>query len=47
MVYVTVAKGSDPAQLRVRLADALGEGFSVQTRDEPAGDSTSIRCCSP
>ena len=36
MVYVTVTESADPSQVRERLIDALGPGFSVMTRSDPA-----------
>lgn len=36
MVYVTVTEGAVPSQVRERLIDALGPGFSVMTRSDPA-----------
>ncbi|HYO03698.1 MAG TPA: FtsX-like permease family protein, partial [Mycobacterium sp.] len=36
MLYVTVSKDSNAAEIRARLVDRLGPGFSVQPRSEPA-----------
>ncbi|HEX7323519.1 MAG TPA: FtsX-like permease family protein [Mycobacterium sp.] len=36
MMYVTLAKDADATDVQARLAQALGPGFSVQPRSEPA-----------
>jgi putative ABC transport system permease protein len=36
MLYITVAEDADAAKVQSRLDDALGPGFSVQPRSEPA-----------
>jgi putative ABC transport system permease protein len=36
IVYVTVADHSSPSEVRARLIDVLGPGFSVLTRNDPA-----------
>jgi putative ABC transport system permease protein len=36
LVYVTVSDGSSVSEVRTRLTDALGPGYSVLTRNDPA-----------
>lgn len=36
MAYVTLAEGASAPEVQTRLVDALGPGFNIQTRSEPA-----------